>query len=90
MGRQHGCAVVWGMGTFARLKTTTAYDGGRRNEEAWSAVEDEDEVRVVDQIPGAYPELLAGMGMASEADEAVESWSLHAAEGTCPSQWPAI
>lgn len=90
MGRQRGCAVVWGMGTFARSKTTTAYDEGRRNEEARSgAVEDEDGVRVVGQIPGVYPEPLAGMGMASEADEAVEGWSRHGAEGTCPARWPA-
>lgn len=77
------------MGTFARSKTTTACDGGRRNEEARSAVEDEDGVHVVGQIPGAYPEPPAGTEMASEVDEAVGGWSWHDAEGTCPAQWPA-
>lgn len=73
-----------------RSKTTAAYDEGHRNEGAWSgAVEDEDGVRVVGQIQGAYPVPLAGMGMAPEADEAVEGWSRHGAEGTCPAWWPA-
>lgn len=86
MGKQRGCVVVWGMGTFARSKKTSAFDEGRRNEEARSAAEDEDGVRVVGQTPRAYPEPLVGMGKASEADEAVEGWSRHGAEGT----WAAL